>query len=102
MVYLKEQLEQANLYALRNIAREIGVKAPCTLNKQSLIDEIIIIQKGEKLPYFSGKKGRPVKTNIESQYKVDEKAILKLKEQIKKEIINSILKEVERKLNDIL
>ena len=41
MKYEKEQLQQTNIYCLRNIAREVGVKSPTSLKKQQLIDEIM-------------------------------------------------------------
>jgi len=40
MEYQKEFLLLINLYDLRNIARDIGVRAPTALTKPKLIEEI--------------------------------------------------------------
>lgn len=101
MNYQRENLIQLNIHTLRSIAREFGVKSPTTLNKDSLINEILLISQGKKQPHTPTKKGRPPKTN-----KLDAQNFSALsphgKEQLKKEFIASILKEVEKKLNELL
>ncbi len=52
MKYTKEELEKTNLFALRLVAREIGVKKTCALQKKDLIQEILAVQSGEKSPCF--------------------------------------------------
>ena len=58
MQYDKVILRKMNLYALRDIGREIGVKAPASLKKATLIDNILKVCSGEIEPCFSNK-GRP-------------------------------------------
>ena len=88
MKYEKEELSNIDVHSLRNLAREIGVRAPTSLKKAELIDEIIQIKKGVKQPYTLKKAGRPLKYRIERGSK--------------KELINYILKEIEKNLNNIL
>lgn len=94
MKYDREQLSQINLYGLRSLAREVGVKSPTSLKKQALIEEIILIESGKKSPYKQTKKGRPLKKGVEN--------VNLSSSGTKKELINSILKEIEKKLNEIL
>ena len=53
-----------NIFELRMIAREKGVRCPTTLNKPQLIEQLAKVENGEIAPYFkqSGGKGRPVMT----------------------------------------
>ena len=108
MKYDKEQLYETNMHSLRKIAREMGVYAPTRLNKKELIREILEIDSGEKLPCAPSKRGRPIKNDLESNYvaptppnTVEENETL-LKERIKQELISSILKDVEKRLNTLL
>ena len=98
MKYSREQLVEINLYSLRNLAREIGVKAPTSFKKQELIDEILLIDSGKKQAYKSNK-GRPAKDGMDHYLSSD---TIKIKKEYKKQFINCILKEIERKLNKIL
>ncbi|MBQ8426663.1 MAG: Rho termination factor N-terminal domain-containing protein [Clostridia bacterium] len=59
MGYTKEELERKNVHTLRQIGREKGVKAPSSLKKGDLIEQILGIEKGEIAPCFSTG-GRPV------------------------------------------
>ena len=107
MQYDKEHLDQINIHALRNIAREIGVKAPTSLLKQVLIDEILQIASGKKQPYRSTKAGRHAKNFvIESTSNKKAVDIVDTKKAIsddeKKEFIDFVLKEIEKKLNELL
>ena len=97
MKFVKEQLEKISVYDLRNIARGIGVKAPTILRKYELIEEILQIESGKKRPSEKSKRGRPIKSGF-----TNSTISVKDKEMIKKEIIDSILKEIERKLYEIL
>lgn len=57
----RESLNKLSIYQLRNKARETGVKAPTTKLQKQLIDEILLIQKGEQSP-FKSNMGRPPKS----------------------------------------
>ena len=101
MKFSREELDKINIYALRNVAREVGVKSPTSLTKQVLIEEILQIQSGAKQPVVQSKRGRPIKNSIEN--KNDEISIsVKEKMAIKKELIDKILKEIEMKLYEII
>ena len=106
MEYSLEQLQQINLYSLRNIARNIGVKAPTALTKTKLIDEIIQIQSGKKEPCVPSRVGRPagqLVSEIQLISNANENGkIKKIKEQAKRELIGDILKEIEKKLEKLL
>ena len=106
MEYTTEQLEQINIHSLRIIARDMGVRAPTALTKPVLIDEIIKVQSGEKEPYVPNKRGRPAGKSVAEIQVIsnsNERAnILKIKEQAKKEIINDILAEVKKKLEQLI
>ena len=100
MEFTKENLKEINVYSLRSLARQIGVKSPSTLNKQKLIDEIIEINNGSKTPNATKKVGRPPKSFAKVENVIDKKIINE--EEIKKKFIDKILKEIEKKLNEIL
>ncbi len=103
MKYTKERLDEINIHSLRNLARELGVKSPTNLTKSQLIFEILSITSGNKLPHIPSKRGRPVKNGIDEKGNISQTLSLQtLKEQIKQQIISSILKELEKKLNEIL
>ena len=58
-----ENLDNLNIYELRNYARKIGVKCPTQKKKLELINEIIKIETGEQERYFNKNKcGRPIKS----------------------------------------
>ena len=83
----------------------MGVKAPTFLKKQALIDEIVLIQSGKKAQKFAKQKGRSVKSNPQTDLVNNEKTIIdaiSLKKSIKKQFIQSILQELEKKLNELL
>ena len=103
MKYELEELQEANLFSLRNLAREIGVKNPTMLNKKDLIEEIMKIDSGEVQPCERTNRGHPIKKDIEIKSDMSVDPVLKeLKKRFKKEFIASILKEIEDKLNKIL
>ena len=106
MQYNINQLYELNIHSLRNIARKVGVKAPTTLKKKALINEILQIDSGIKQPCMPTKKGRPPKNDnankrLKNEKIVDENA-MDLKNNIKKEFITCILKEIEKKLMALL
>ena len=106
MTYEREQLYDANIHSLRAIAREIGVHAPTCLNKKALIDEILQIENGTKQPCAPTKRGRPLKNDLENRNGVHEQPttsnLMDLKENMKKEFISSVLREIEKQLNKLL
>ncbi len=119
MHYSKDELYETNLHSLRIIGREVGVYAPTHLKKKELINEIMSIVNGEKLPCKPTKKGRPVKKNIEyvseklsaleTELEEEKKAVLDekekaklLREQVKQEMIFAILQAIEKTLNKLL
>lgn len=53
------ELQHMGFHTLRQIARQIGVKAPTSLKKAELIQAIIRIKNGIDKPCFSNK-GRPL------------------------------------------
>lgn len=64
-----EFYDDFNIYELRNIAREKGVKLPTTKKKKELIEEIIKLDSGIIKPYVKKtKQGRPRKHNLKIDY----------------------------------
>lgn len=59
--YTKDELMALGVYELRNLAREIGVKAPTMLTKEEIANAIILVLRGEEKPYRTTF-GRPVKS----------------------------------------
>ena len=101
MNYTLEYLKTLNLHSLRTYAREIGVKAPTSLKKDQLINEIMFVQSGVKQPQLFSKKGRPTCNVIEKNFE-EKLEKINLKEQEKKQIIKLVLIQVEKALNEIL
>ena len=101
MKFNRVELDKINIYILRTVAREVGVKSPTSLTKQALIEEILQIQSGIKKPCTPSKRGRPVKNSLENQ-NYEGSVSIRDKEAIKKEFIDKILKEIENRLYDIL
>ncbi len=87
MLYIKEDLAKCCLSALRQIGRELGVKSPTSLTKNSLIDEIIKVENGLVNPHFT-KVGRKC-LNIEygKQENQDNRKELSLKKSKEKEFL---------------
>lgn len=63
--FTKEKLENISYFILREIARQMGVKAPATKKKEQLIDEILLIQEGKLKPCKPTNKGAPKKGKID-------------------------------------
>ncbi len=66
-----EVLDKLHLSVLREIGREIGVRAPAGKNKEVLINEILKIQNGEISAEIPNKKGAPPKIKIDLSEFVD-------------------------------
>ena len=103
----RDYLEELNVHCLRIIGREAGVKAPATLRKKILIEEIVAIQSGEKQPAKPTNKGRPIKNFVTEMSAEEEKEIIDrltiiAENEVKKKFIAYVLSEVEKKLNEIL
>ena len=59
---MKNRLEDFNIFALREFARQTGVKSPTSKKKEQLIEEITRIVSGVKKPENSNsKQARPPK-----------------------------------------
>ncbi len=71
--FTKEQLDEMNLYVLREIGREIGVKTPTSLKKDKLVNDIIAIQENKLVPVAPTKIGAPPKKMDLSEFYVKEK-----------------------------
>ncbi len=61
----EEELDKLHLSVLREIGRQIGVKAPAGMVKDQLIKEIIAIQEGRLRPIPPSKRGAPPKIKID-------------------------------------
>ena len=59
--FTDENLNKLGIYALRTLARKVGVNSPTSKKKEVLIEEIKSIQNGSLKPNFNNKFGRPVK-----------------------------------------
>ena len=59
--YTKEMLEATSIFAIRDIAKEVGVSSPTKKNKAELIDLILKITSGEMEPPVAPRRGRPKK-----------------------------------------
>ena len=98
----RKRLNQLNIHSLRIVARELGVKSPTALKKHELINEILLIQSEKKQVDVKPKKGRPPKKGIQNLNDSLDFTIYKTTKDIKKELIASILKEIEKKLYKLL
>lgn len=63
--FTEEELSKINYYILREIAREIGVKAPAQKKKEELISEIVLIRQGKLEPCSRTNKGAPKKGKVD-------------------------------------
>ncbi|MBO5713873.1 MAG: hypothetical protein J6R83_00410, partial [Clostridia bacterium] len=65
----KEEWGKLSLAVLREIGRQSGVKSPCSLKKEQLIQDIMDIQAGTLCPFLSNGVGAPPKSSIDvSEY----------------------------------
>lgn len=58
---LREELNEYSIFALREIARNVGVKSPTSKKKEELIEGVIAIKEGRLQPVKISKQGRPPK-----------------------------------------
>ncbi len=63
--FTERELLKMNIYLLRAIGREIGVKAPASKKKEELVRDILLIQEGKLQPEPKPKKGAPPKMDKE-------------------------------------
>ena len=63
--FTEEMFSDLHLSIVREIGREIGVRAPAGKNKEQLAKEIIAIQNGEVQPEKRNKSGAPVKIKVD-------------------------------------
>ncbi len=62
----KEELENEGIAVVRELGRNLGVKAPASMRKSEIIDDIIAIQAGLKAPEINyNAKGAPTKSKID-------------------------------------
>ena len=62
--YTREMLEATSIFAVRDIAKEVGVSSPTKKNKGELIDLILKITSGEMAPPEAPRRGRPKKQTL--------------------------------------
>ncbi len=71
--FTPKELEQTSIFTLRELGRQIGVKAPAGKYKDQLVKEIIAIQNGQLLPVEPSKRGAPTKSKIDlTEFLVEE------------------------------
>ncbi len=63
--FTKEMLEELHLSVVRELGRQIGVKAPAGKKKDSLIKDILAIQSGTIAPVQPTKVGAPTKMDVD-------------------------------------
>ena len=95
MQYTKEGLNEFNLYSLRELGREIGVKAPSSLKKAELIENILSVQNGKIAPHVT-KKGRPALPKKPTPTEEEIKQIIRKIVEDGREKLNEELREIER------
>ncbi len=62
----KDELERESVAVIRELGRRIGVKAPASMRKNEIIEDIIAIQAGKKEPVINvNSKGAPIKSKID-------------------------------------
>ena len=59
--YTKEMLESISIFAIRDIAKEVGISSHTKKNKAELIDLILKISPGDMKPPEAPRRGRPKK-----------------------------------------
>lgn len=63
--FTKEELENLHLTILREMGRQMGVRAPAAKNKEDLVEDILAIQNGKIKPIEQSKLGAPPKIKID-------------------------------------
>ncbi len=65
-IFYREELERESIAVVRELGRHVGVKAPASMRKNEIIDDIILIQSGKKQAVInSTSKGAPIKSKID-------------------------------------
>ena len=88
----KNNLFQKSLHELRVIGRQLGVKSVTTLKKKELIENMLDISAGKKLPYFT-KHGRKPYHYISEKRNITEEKI---------QLIDKILTKAKKEILDLL
>ena len=75
----EQQLNDLSIFALRELARRVGVNSPTSKRKNELIEEIVAIKEGRQQPVVvTSRQGRPPKgfvLNLNNILQKDEKAL---------------------------
>ena len=71
--FTRKILEEQSITVLREVGREMGVKAPTMMNKSQLIDDILAIQDGALKPVIPNKFGAPTKFKVDISHLRTEK-----------------------------
>ncbi len=93
--------EKYSIYELRNIARQLGVKSPTTKKHAQLVAEIEEKKQSNEI-VITSKKGRPskeffmLKEVVVQNQNIPNDCVL-----VKKNDINSIIKDIEELLNNL-
>ena len=61
----REELENEHLSVIRELGRHVGVKSPASMKKEDIIEDILLIQNGEKRAVFNVKRGAPIKIKVD-------------------------------------
>ena len=69
--FTPEKLNSVSLSVLREIARQVGVKAPTSKSVPALISEIIQIQRGDLAPVKSNRGARSKPVDVSAYYEVE-------------------------------
>lgn len=102
MKHAREELEDFSFHALRNLAREVGVKAPTALRKSELIEEILLIESGKKEPKKPNNKGRPTKKMVMDRVALENIKLDVEKDKINKEFADLIVEKIRKFLYDLI
>ena len=97
MQYTKEELNEFSLYSLRALGRKTGVKAPSSLRKKELIENILDVQSG-KTPPHATKRGRPALPKQVEPSLEEMKIIIKKIVEDGREKLQEDLREIGKKL----
>ncbi len=74
ITFSKEELSDLHYNVIREIGRQLGVKAPAGMNKDDVVDAILKIQSGELKPVDPTKRGAPPKIKVDvSEYYANKK-----------------------------
>lgn len=74
--FTPDMLKDAHITVLRELGRQLGVKAPAAKYKDQLINEIIAIQTGNLTPTEPNKKGAPTKIKVDLTEFIENESVL--------------------------